>query len=391
MVIMGRISTTGALLLAGWILLAGQLCGLQNRPTGEPRGRTNAALPSSSGDRPVWQTVDPANLLVPQTLLSLSHAPEVQEELGLDDAQISQLEEFFRDRDGAWWRARNLPVPERREVIASLETGLLEALGEIKGPAAVARLRELEVQAQATRAFLRPDVSTAVGLSPDQIAELSSLAEETDRKAAERESAMRQGEPVEEKARTLEASRQKETELVAKWLRGGANDWKAVSGAAFPTNTLSRIFPMAPPLEESDGWIGNPPGNSAELKGKVVILHFYAFECINCQRNLPRYNEWRDRFAAEDVVIIGIQTPETARERKPDAIRDAAAEQSIRYPVLLDLQNRNWDAWSNTMWPTVYVIDRKGYIRMWWQGELNWQGATGDQDVVAMVERLLKE
>jgi peroxiredoxin len=106
---------------------------------------------------------------------------------------------------------------------------------------------------------------------------------------------------------------------------------------------------------------------------------------------LPIYNEWVQRFAGRDVVVVGIQTPETPAERDIQQITAAARENRQQYPVLVDLQNKNWDAWGNTMWPTVYVIDRQGYIRLWWQGELKWQGAKGDQVVIDAIERLLDE
>ncbi|HAC90510.1 MAG TPA: hypothetical protein DCF63_07725 [Planctomycetaceae bacterium] len=66
-------------------------------------------------------------------------------------------------------------------------------------------------------------------------------------------------------------------------------------------------------------------------------------------------------------------------------------KKGFEFPVLIDLKSENWNAWGNTMWPTVYVIDKKGYIRSWWQGELNWQGATGDKSIENLVDELLAE
>ncbi len=69
----------------------------------------------------------------------------------------------------------------------------------------------------------------------------------------------------------------------------------------------------------------------------------------------------------------------------------AAKKDGFKFPVLIDLKHENWNAWSNTMWPTVYVIDKRGYIRFWWQGELNWKGATTDKTIEKVVDRLLME
>jgi peroxiredoxin len=93
----------------------------------------------------------------------------------------------------------------------------------------------------------------------------------------------------------------------------------------------------------------------------------------------------------QGVVVIGIQTPETQPERDLTAICKAATDNRLEFPILMDLKSENWKAWGNTMWPTVYVIDKKGYLRHWWQGELNWQGATGDQTIERIADDLLKE
>jgi hypothetical protein len=88
-------------------------------------------------------------------------------------------------------------------------------------------------------------------------------------------------------------------------------------------------------------------------------------------------------------VVLGIQSPETDRERKPEAVITAAKEEGIDYPVQFDGDSATWKAWGNTMWPTVYVIDQQGYLRVWWQGELQWQGAKGDEVISKAVEKLL--
>jgi hypothetical protein len=90
-------------------------------------------------------------------------------------------------------------------------------------------------------------------------------------------------------------------------------------------------------------------------------------------------------------VVIGLQTPETAAERRVEQVQAAAIREAIKYPVLLDLESANWKNWSNTMWPTVYLIDRQGFLRRWWQGELNWQGGDGEQQMRRTIEQLLAE
>jgi peroxiredoxin len=167
--------------------------------------------------------------------------------------------------------------------------------------------------------------------------------------------------------------------------------WLKLNGEPVDLAKAQRIYPMAPDFAKSSTWLGKSPGSIGDLKGKVVVIHFYAFQCINCQRNFHHYNSWNQQWAGQDVVVVGIQTPETTAESDILLVGQALEKDKFEFPVIMDSDKANWKAWGNTMWPTVYVVDKRGYIRMWWQGELNWQGATGDQRVTEMVKQLLEE
>ena len=122
-----------------------------------------------------------------------------------------------------------------------------------------------------------------------------------------------------------------------------------------------------------------------QLRGKVVLVHFYAFQCHNCQANFDVYRRWHDRFG-DDVVVVGIQTPETPDERRRDRVAAAVKLDDFKFPVIFDAASEHWKTWGNTMWPTVYVIDKEGYLRRWWQGELRWKGADTDQQLESFIE-----
>ncbi len=148
----------------------------------------------------------------------------------------------------------------------------------------------------------------------------------------------------------------------------------------------------APELQDSGTWINvEKPPQLSDFQGSVVILHFYAFGCINCKNNYPIYIDWQQRFEDENVVLIGIQTPETKAEHNIDLIRQRAEEAGFMFPILADIEKNNWLAWGNSMWPSVYVLDKQGYIREFWPGELRWEGATGDMYLQQQVEKLMKE
>jgi len=107
--------------------------------------------------------------------------------------------------------------------------------------------------------------------------------------------------------------------------------------------------------------------------------------------NYPVYLDWQERFRDRDAVILGIHTPETAAEQKSAAVTTKADRAGFEFPVLIDGTKANWNAWGNTMWPSVYLVDKRGYLRYFWRGELKWQGATGDQWMQERIEELLAE
>lgn len=149
--------------------------------------------------------------------------------------------------------------------------------------------------------------------------------------------------------------------------------------------------PKAPELAEIDQWINSDGLKLADQKGKVVVLHFWTFGCINCQHNLPYYNTWQADFAKKGVRIIGVHTPETSVEADPKNVRKEVKKLKIEYPVAVDGKGATWKAYQNRFWPSVYVIDKQGKIRYRWEGELEYQGAGGDKAVRAKIKELLAE
>ena len=328
---------------------------------------------------------------VPQVILPLLHTPQVQAELGIEGAKLGQLEQLFATVDGDWWRARNLPPAEQRAAITKVEKAVKTWLTGALAREKLLRLADLERRAQGGRVLLREDVAEVVGLEPAQQEKLLAAARATESAAAALGRVFQTGggQGDLEKAALL-AARERELKLPGDLLsEEQQKEWRRLVGAPFDTVTLDRIYPMAPELAPSDTWINAKPLSLAALRGKIVILHFYAFECVNCQRNLPIYAEWHRAFADKGVVVIGVQTPETEAEKDSGKVIAAAKEAGIDYPVVFDGDSATWKAWGNTMWPTVYVIDQQGYLRVWWQGELNWQGAKGDEVISTAVEKLL--
>jgi peroxiredoxin len=91
------------------------------------------------------------------------------------------------------------------------------------------------------------------------------------------------------------------------------------------------------------------------------------------------------------LTIIGVHTPEGEGEHNIQTVKQKAEEAKFEFPILIDNDRRNWNVWGNSMWPSTYLIDKHGYVRYWWLGELNWEGAEGEKMLRARIEELLAE
>ncbi|MEA2774331.1 MAG: hypothetical protein QOD93_7293 [Acetobacteraceae bacterium] len=122
----------------------------------------------------------------------------------------------------------------------------------------------------------------------------------------------------------------------------------------------------APALTGITQWLNTPDGkplDPASVKGKVVLIDFWAYSCINCQRAIPHVVDWYNRYRDDGLVVIGVHTPEYAFERVADNVASGAAGLRIDYPIALDNDYATWNAYSNMYWPAEYLIDANGTIR----------------------------
>jgi thiol-disulfide isomerase/thioredoxin len=118
----------------------------------------------------------------------------------------------------------------------------------------------------------------------------------------------------------------------------------------------------APEFAAIDAWINAEPLTMAGLRGKVVLVEFWTYSCINCLRTLPRIIAWQDAFKDQGLVVIGVHTPEFAYERDKRGLQAVIARLGITYPVAQDNRYATWKAYGNEYWPALYVVDRQGHI-----------------------------
>ena len=125
----------------------------------------------------------------------------------------------------------------------------------------------------------------------------------------------------------------------------------------------------APELIPGGEWFGSPPLTIKSLRGKVVLVDFWTYTCINCIRTLPYLRDWHEKYAKEGLVIIGVHTPEFEFEKSPENVQKAIADFGIKYPVMQDNDFATWRAYDNHYWPAKYIVDKNGKIRYTHFGE----------------------
>ncbi|NUU39271.1 cytochrome c biogenesis protein DipZ [Pseudomonas sp. C2B4] len=140
-----------------------------------------------------------------------------------------------------------------------------------------------------------------------------------------------------------------------------------------------------PPLEGAVQWLNSPPLDAQALKGKVVLVDFWTYSCINCLRSLPYVKAWAEKYRDQGLVVIGVHAPEFAFERNVDNVSKAMKDLGIDYPVAIDNEFKIWRAFNNEYWPAHYFADAQGRIRYHHFGE----GEYAESERV--IQQLLRE
>jgi thiol-disulfide isomerase/thioredoxin len=141
----------------------------------------------------------------------------------------------------------------------------------------------------------------------------------------------------------------------------------------------------APEFSRLHGWLNSQPLTMQSLRGKVVLLGFWTFDCVNCIRTLPHIGRLHAKYAGDRFVLIGVHTPEFESERDPENLANAVKRFRIGYPVAIDNENATWKLYGNQYWPRQTLVDARGRVRWEHAGE-------GDYDKMEEeIRALLKE
>jgi cytochrome c biogenesis protein CcdA/thiol-disulfide isomerase/thioredoxin len=136
-----------------------------------------------------------------------------------------------------------------------------------------------------------------------------------------------------------------------------------LSGYSQKVKVALNDYGRAPDFRKISAWLNTPALDLNGLRGKVVLVDFWTYSCINCLRTLPYLKDWYDRYHSKGLVIVGVHTPEFAFEHDLGNVRTAVERLGVRYPVALDNDYGTWNAYANQYWPAEYLVDQSGDVR----------------------------
>lgn len=323
---------------------------------------------------------------------SLLHEPVVEQELKLSSGQRLRFRALLDGLDAEFFPLRNQPPEEGRTRAAAILERAAEGLGGLLTKQQVRRLAEIQARRRGPAALLEDPIATSMAYTAPQRERLSDVISETRSAVRELEERAAAGEPRETLEKRYADLTTEEVQRVTEILTPAQRAvWRKALGRDFDLSKLGHPVYRAPELVDSGEWLNSPPLSLGSLAGHVVVVHFYAFGCINCIRNYPTYLAWQEKYRDAKVVIVGIHTPETTAEEDSAAVKTEAEGAAFDFPVLIDAGKANWNAWGNSMWPSVYLVDKRGSLRYFWPGELGWNGATGAEWMGARIDELLAE
>jgi thiol-disulfide isomerase/thioredoxin len=309
--------------------------------------------------------------------LKLIRSPEIQEELLIDPQQVQAIAEVANRVDLPLWKLRDRPIEQQSSVLAVvLNKQLKEGLAGILRPEQTKRLDQLALRLEGWRTLQLPSVVGQLDLSRPQKLEYAQFMAGF----------------LTLKDKTLQSINLAEYGWIQRVLTLAQREQLGhLLGQPFNFSRCSILEVKAPEIQNVDEWINSPPLEMSQLRGKVVIVNFWTHGCINCIHNLPHYRKWQSQLPRDRVVMIAFHTPETEAEYDIKNLKQAVKGNALDYPIAVDNQKENWNAWGNSVWPSVYLVDKKGYVRNWWYGELNWQGATGEAQMTQRIYQLMAE
>lgn len=348
----------------------------------------SAHLPTATAEESVAPPKAPA--LTDPTILLVGDAA-VRDALHFTSEQRTAVEQLLATHRHALLAIRDVGPTGGDETVRPAIAEIRAELKKLLNDEQKLRLQGLILQAQGYDALLRKDIAAQLKLTAEQQSKLAEIAAKFRSDAlALRESAGAKADgDIQKHLTELQSTRLKSILTVLDAEQETA--YSKLLGEQFDFSKVKPSPAAAPEFASIEEWINSDPLTMESLRGQVVVVHFFAFGCINCIHNYPWYREWHDAYQGKGVTIIGIHTPETKAETDNAQLRASMAKRELKFPVAVDKEKAMWKAWSNNIWPAVYIIDKQGRLRYWWYGELDWKGAGNQKLARQQIEMLLKE
>lgn len=315
----------------------------------------------------------------------------VRSELDCTDEQNSALNELLRKHNRILLAIRDVGPTGADETARPALLEIRDQFAKILSNQQRERLQGLILQAQGYDALQRKDIAAKLRLSAEQQQQLARSSEGFRESAGALQQPGRASSPERLQEDLLKLQTARKDRILAILTPAQTKSYGAMLGAPFDLSKVKPSPALAPEFEAIEAWLNSEPITMESLRGQVVVIHFFAFGCINCIHNYPWYKEWYADLHGKGVSLIGIHTPETQSETDNDLLRASLKENDLKFPVAVDKEKKMWQAWYNGIWPSVYIIDKQGHLRYWWYGELDWEGAGNQKTARRQIEQLMAE
>ena len=342
------------------------------------------------GQRNPYGVIPVASLDEPYLILIRDSV--VHRALDLTDEQALAITGLTDELDPLLWRTRNQPPQKSGEEIRKLTKTAEQRMSDILSFAQRKRMDQIRFRVAGMGILLGDEVGEKLSLSAEQDSKIEKVIQQAEKAADQlRVEAQKseQGEQI-----LLKAARiafEQDRRIAAILSRDQRARLRAMLGSPIEVWRLGRVKFKTPALCESDGWVNSKPLTFAELRGKVAAVHFWTYGNLACVHDYPVHRDWQTKFGEKGLTIIGIHTPQTKEECDSGRVREKASDVGLTFPILIDNARENWNAWGNSVWPGVYLVDKQGSVRYWWLGELSANDGQGEKLMRLRIEELLAE
>lgn len=156
-------------------------------------------------------------------------------------------------------------------------------------------------------------------------------------------------------------------------------------------SSAQKVASPAPDFIPGGAWLNSEPLAIEDLRGKVVLVNVWVYSCYNCYRSLPILKRWYDAYAEDGFEIVGVHTPEFESDKPLKNVQEALLREGVTWPVVQDNRAATWRAYGNSVWPTFYLVDKKGVVRRVQRGEVSSVFPQGIKPLRKALEALLAE